>query len=228
MTASPLLIIHIVAGTLAVASGGVALFAPKGGRTHRAAGTIFFASMLIASAVGACVAFTIPAQFIAFLGGVLAFYLVLTGWLTVRRPEARIGVVELAAGLLITTAGVFLVLFGLEALNSATGLKNGYAADAYFFLAGVALLAAALDASVLVRRSLAGRQRIARHLWRVCFGFFIAAGSLFTGPGSTVFPDAIRKSGILSGPELIILLLMVFWLARALFTRRFGPRAKVA
>ena len=50
------------------------------------------------------------------------------------------------------------------------------------------------------------------------FGFFIAAGSLFTGPGSKVFPELIRQTGILSAPEAIIALLMVFWLVRVLFT----------
>ena len=163
MTMSPFMFFHIVAGTLAVLSGGVALFARKGSPTHRGAGNVFFASMLTASAAGAYVAFHIPQQFIAFLGGILAFYLVLTGWLTVIRPEGRIGGVEFGAFLFALASGAALTIFGLEALNSATGLKNGYAAEPYFFLAAVSLLAAALDASVFIRRGVAGRQRIARH-----------------------------------------------------------------
>lgn len=218
MTMSPFMIVHIVAGTLAVLSGGVALFARKGSPMHRGAGNVFFASMLIASAAGAYVAFLIPEQFIAFFGGILAFYLVLTGWLTVTRRDRETSVIDIGAFLFALTSGVALAIFGQEALNSATGLRNGYAADAYFFLAAVSLLAAALDASVFMRRGLGGRQRIARHLWRMSFGFFIAAGSLFTGPGSKVFPELIRQTGLLSAPEAIIAILMVYWLVRVLFT----------
>jgi hypothetical protein len=50
----------------------------------------------------------------------------------------------------------------------------------------------------------------------MCIGFFIAAGSAFTGPGASVFPDAVRNSGVLSLPELTIMLLMLFWLWKTL------------
>ena len=50
----------------------------------------------------------------------------------------------------------------------------------------------------------------------MCIGFFIAAGSAFTGPGASAFPEAVRDSGILSLPELIIVLLMFLWLWKTL------------
>lgn len=216
------MMLHVAAGTVAVLSGFVALLAPKGRPVHRAAGHAFFVSMLATSAAGAWIALPIPEQFLAFLAGVLTFYLTATSWLTVKRTEGRTGVPEAFLFLFIAVTGVGLVLLGVEALGSETGLSKGYSAEPYFFLGGVAVLAGLLDVGVLVRRGLAGKQRIARHLWRMCFALFIAAGSLFTGPGAKAFPEAIRQTGVLSAPEPVILALMAFWLVRVLFTGWHG------
>jgi hypothetical protein len=37
---------------------------------------------------------------------------------------------------------------------------------------------------MLARGGVLGAKRIARHLWRMCFGLFIAAGSFFLGPSN--------------------------------------------
>ena len=49
----PLLILHISAGTLGIRSGFVAMSFRKGSSPHRAAGNVFFISMLSLSASGA-------------------------------------------------------------------------------------------------------------------------------------------------------------------------------
>jgi hypothetical protein len=53
-----------------------------------------------------------------------------------------------------------------------------------FFMGSVMLLAGAGDVRMLVRGGVFGAKRIARHLWRMCFGLFIAAGSFFLGPSN--------------------------------------------
>lgn len=216
---TPLMMLHVVMGTIAVSSGFVAILAPKGRAVHRTAGHAFFISMLASAASGAWIAFFIPSQFLAFLAGILTIYLTGTAWLTVRRAEGRTGLIELLLFLTIVATAVGLLGLGMQALASKTGLVKGYAAADYFFLGGVAALATFLDATMLLRRGLAGRQRIARHLWRMCFALFIAGGSLFEGPGAKAFPEFIRESGALSLPTPLILLLMAFWLIRVLFTR---------
>jgi hypothetical protein len=60
-------------------------------------------------------------------------------------------------------------------------------------------------------------QRLARHLWRMCFGLFIATGSLFLGQ-QQVFPDWLRGSNMLLIPALLPLGLLIFWLVRVRFT----------
>ncbi len=73
---------------------------------------------------------------------------------------------------------------------------------------------------MLVRDGIVGAPRVARHLWRMCFALFIAAGSLFLGQ-QKVFPASWRGSPILRAPPLLTLILMVFWIVRVSFTNAF-------
>jgi hypothetical protein len=63
-------------------------------------------------------------------------------------------------------------------------------------------------------------QGIVRHLWRMCFGFFIATGSFFLGQ-QQVFPAWLRGSIVLFIPALLPLVLLIFWLFRVRFTNAY-------
>jgi len=93
-----------------------------------------------------------------------------------------------------------------------------------FFLGSVALLAAAGDLRLLVRGGIFGRQRIVRHLWRMCFSFFIATGSFFIGQ-LQVFPVFIRRTNLLFIPGILPLVLMIFWLIRVRFTKAYKSKS---
>jgi uncharacterized membrane protein YfcA len=121
----------------------------------------------------------------------------------------------------LNTAG--LIAAGFCALTLPEQTLRGFAAADYFFLAGMAGVAFVNDFVILLRKTLSDRHRIAQHVWRMCIGFFIAAGSAFTGPGASIFPETVRNSGILSLPELTIIMLMLFWLFRILFGTRRRP-----
>jgi hypothetical protein len=73
------------------------------------------------------------------------------------------------------------------------------------------------DIRMLLRRGISGTQRIARHLWRMCFALFIAAASIFLAR-QQVFPDLLRRTGVLMGLSFLPLALMIFWLIRVRFT----------
>jgi hypothetical protein len=216
MAFSPILGLHICAATITVPSGSAALFFRKGSRRHRAAGNVFFISMLIMSASGAYMGF-MKQQAINVVVGVLTFYLVATAWVVVKRKEGETGLLEFAALLLALAVGAAGLIFGSEAANSATGLKDGFPAVAYFVFGSVALFSAAGDVRMFLRGGVSGRQRIARHLWRMCFALLIAALSLFLGKQQH-FPEAIRKSHLLNVPIILIAASMIFWLARVLFS----------
>lgn len=214
------MLIHVIVGTLAVGAGVTAFLASKGGPVHRLAGRVFLGAMLATGLGGALRALAIP-QAITAIAGLFVAYLVLTAFTTVRSRERRSGVLDgsgalVAGGLAITAA-----VFGLEAQASAEGLKDGFGAEPYFFFAGLAGLCALLDLSVVLRRGLVGAQRIARHLWRMGFSLHIAVGSLFTGPGSSGFPEPLRGSPFLAAPELLVLAAMIGWLGYTLVSKRF-------
>jgi hypothetical protein len=78
-----------------------------------------------------------------------------------------------------------------------------------------------LDLRFIVRGTLSASQRIARHLWRMCFAFFIATGSFFLGQ-QDVLPQALRGSPILLVLAFAPFALMLFWLARVRFSRRIS------
>jgi uncharacterized membrane protein len=216
MSFSPILLSHICAGTSGLLSGAVAISFRKGSRRHRVAGNVFVISMLSLSSSGAFLAF-MKSQMNNVFGGVLTFYLVATAWVTARRRDGETGIVDWVALLVALALGAVIVTYGLEAANNQTGLKDGIPAGMYFFLGSVALLSAAGDVRMLLRGGVFGAQRIARHLWRMCYALFIASGSLFLGQ-QQVFPAFLRRTNVLFVPAVLPLILMIFWLVRVRFT----------
>ena len=84
-----------------------------------------------------------------------------------------------------------------------------------------------------------GAKRIARHLWRMCFGLFIAAGSFFFGPSnhpltllSTVgigkyLSPALFGTTLYLVLTLLPLILLVFWLVRVRFTNAYNGKPMI-
>ncbi len=111
MTYSPVVIVHICAGTLGVLSGSTALVVRKGSRLHRRSGDVFGISMLSMAASGAYAAFT-KSELINVIAGGFTFYLVATAWLTVMRKEKETGRVEFGLLLVGWAAGTSSLIFG--------------------------------------------------------------------------------------------------------------------
>lgn len=218
-----LLFLHICGAGIGLLSGTAALIFRKGFRRHRAAGNVFFVSMLTMAASGAAIAAFIKPNIGNVFGGVVTFYLVATGWLTVLRKEGETGLVEYGLLLLAlaTTGGG--LLFGWEAAHSASGLKEGYPPAPYLVFGCLSMWAAGLDVRMLVRKGLAGPPRIRRHLWRMCVAFLIAAFSFFLGKQQH-FPAAIRGSQVLNLPMILILITMIYWLIRVRVAATYKKR----
>jgi hypothetical protein len=208
-----ILLIHILAGALGLLFGYVTLYAAKGGTLHRKSGMLFVYAMLtmsiggIAIAAGrdAAPALNIPA-------GLLAFYLVITGLATVRPPAAGSRWLNLGAMLLALAVSLTNLTFGFEALASG-GTRNGMPAFPFFMFGAVGLLAGAGDLRVIRSGPLRDAPRLARHLWRMCFALFIAAGSFFLGQADE-FPEALRIPALLALPVLAVVVTMLYWLWR--------------
>ncbi len=219
MSHSPVLLLHIASGTLGMLSGFVAAFLRKGSRRHGQAGNVFVVSMMILSLSGVYLAL-MKSQPGNVLGGTLTFYLVGTAWMTARRHEAKTSTLDWGALLLVGALAAVEVMLGLEAAMSPTGMKYDYPPGPYFFLGTVAVLATVGDVRMLVRGGISGTQRIARHLWRMCFALFIAAGSIFLAR-QQVFPELLRRTGVLLFLSFLPLILMIFWLVRVRFANAY-------
>ena len=214
------LIVHIGAGVLGILSGAIALAAAKGGCLHRVSGTIFFAAMLLMSAMGSFLAVHLS-QRGNVMGGAFAFYLVATAWITVKRPQGTTGAFEICAMLLGFAVAAMGVSFGLQAASSATGELDGTPPPMFYVFASLAAFGAALDLKTVVRGGIAGTSRIARHIWRMCASLFIATGSFFLGQ-QKVMPAYMHGSNVLLALAVAPLVIMVIWLVRIRISRRFA------
>lgn len=215
-----LMLAHVALGTGAILAGVVAFAAPKGRPIHILAGRGFVVMMALSSALGAILGLIKADQFyITFHAGILALTLILSAWMAARDRSGRPGGAYLILTGIALINTVALGVVGVKALGATGGMLMGFAAEDYFFLAGLSGLVVITDASLLFRKTVSDRHRIARHLWRMGLGFFIAAGSAFTGPGAKAFPEVVQASGLLILPELITLALIVFWLIFTLVRR---------
>jgi hypothetical protein len=219
-----LLPLHVSAGIGGILSGTAAMSFRKGSPRHALAGKIFVISMLTMAASAVYLA-ALKHQNNNVGGGVLTFYLVATAWVTAKRRDGETSIFDWVALLIPLWAGIGGWINGLEAVHSPTGSKYGVPAGMHFFLGSVMLLAAAGDVRMLLRGGVFGAQRIVRHLWRMCFGLFIATGSFFLGQGSKVFPAFILKTNILFIPAILPLILLIFWLFRVRFTYAYKRKA---
>lgn len=218
----PLLVLHICGGLLGLLSGAMAMSFLKGPRAHGIAGRVFVVSMLSMSAAGVLLA-VMKSQPGNIVGGTLTFYLVATSWMTARRRDRETGAFDWVALLLVGALAAFEVTRGLEAAMSPTGMKYDYPPGPYFFMGSVAVLAAAGDIRMFVRSGVSGPQRIARHLWRMCFALFIASSSLFLAR-QQLFPELMRKTGLLIMLSFLPLGSMIFWIIPVRFANRYDAK----
>jgi hypothetical protein len=219
---SLILALHIGSGTMGMLSGYAAMFFRKGSRRHGLSGDVFVVSMLVLSATGIWLA-TLKSEPGNILGGALTFYLVATGWMSANRGNSGTGLFDWVALMGISSIAGVQLTFGVQAALSPTGLKYDYPAWPYFFLGSVALLAALGDVRMLERGSIVGPKRVARHLWRMCFAWFIASASIFTARQER-FPAVLRETGVLALLSYLPLLLMVFWFVRVRYIESAAAR----
>lgn len=212
------LLIHIIAGGLALASGYVALYAAKGARLHRTSGMIFVFAMVVMSIGGLVIAVTRGvAPAVNVPAALLSVYLVLTGLITVRPLPAAARWLSVGAFLVALSVALASLTFAVQAITSG-GTRNGMPAFPFLLFGVVGLLGSAGDIGVLRSGPLTGASRLARHLWRMSFALFIAALSFFLGQAQ-VIPEPIRILPLLALPVLAVLVTMIYWLWRVKFRR---------
>ncbi len=211
-----LLPIHVAAGGLAIVLGAVALLVKKGGTIHRRSGLLFVCAMLVMGISASILAFRKSPTDPNVLGGFMTAYFVGTALTTVRPVSPwtrRINVAALAVA--VGLAFVDIVL-GVKAFNSPRGFLNGVPFPMHFFLATVMIAAATGDLRIMRFGVPRGGPRLARHLWRICFALFIAAGSFFSVRArvAKILPEPFTTAPMRALPILLVFGAMFYWLWR--------------
>lgn len=215
--------LHIGGGFAGLVSGFVAVFAPKGGRLHRVAGTVFVAAMTVMAAFALVISLVLPDP-VNLVISVFAFYLIFTAWLTVRRRNGRIGLAEKGALVLCL---ILLAPFATLSFQLMTGLKpfltssvalKGPIVIAITGFAVVLAIAAIGDIKTMFAGGISGAPRIARHLWRMCLGLTLATGSAFTNGFARLLPGPYHVPAAFFLPQFVPLLLLFFWMIRVRMT----------
>jgi hypothetical protein len=215
-----LLPIHVAAGGLAIALGAVALLAKKGGTLHRRSGLLFVWAMLVMSTSASILGLRNGLADGNVVAGVLTAYFVGTAWTTVRPASPWTRRVN-AAALAIAVGLALLAVVGGARMIGSPGLSPGGVplrtiGVMSFVLAAALLLAAAGDLRVMRSGMPRGGPRLARHLWRMCFALFIAAGSFFSirERVAKVFPEPFTTGPMRALPILLLFGAMFYWLWR--------------
>jgi hypothetical protein len=236
MPYSPILMVHICAGTLGLLSGTAAMSFRKGSPRHVLAGKVFVASMLTMGVFAVYLAI-VRHQPNNIGGGILTVYLIGTAWLTARRKDGETSRYDWVVFLIPLALGILTWMTGLKVVRSGASSQDGVPVGMTFFLGSVMLLAAAGDARMLLGGGVFGTKRIARHLWRMCFGLFIAAGSFFMGPSNRPLrllsavglgrhlSPALFSINLYLILTILPLILLIFWLIRVRFTNAYKAKS---
>jgi len=210
------LLIHFSGGLLGLLSGLVAIAASKGGRLHRRAGLVFVFAMITGGSFAAGIAFY-ERNYGSLIGGIFTAYLVFTAFTTVR-PLAGRNARAIQVALAIMVSGLALTELSVGALSINHPVR-GVPTPMIFFVGSIALLAAIGDWRLLLAGSITGARRIARHLWRMCFGLFIASGSFFFGQ-TKFLPKPLRIAPLLGALGVAPLIVLLYWMWRVRVRKR--------
>ena len=216
-------ILHVAGGAGGLLSGILAMTARKGGRVHRRAGDVFFASMLVMAAFAVYLGFVRPGALLNVFIGVFVAYLVATAWITIRRPQGVIGLPEklgLVVALILCAPFMLLsveLILGLPPfIHSAMAFKGPLLIAVYVFTLILAI-AAGSDASVVLSGGVSGVARIARHLWRMCVALTQATGSALSNGLPRLLPAHALPGWTLS-LQLVWVVLLLYWMIRVRLT----------
>jgi uncharacterized membrane protein len=230
MLEEPMLLpIHIAAGGLAIIFGAVALSAKKGGTLHRRSGMFFVYAMLVMGCSASILEFQKTAAVANLFAAFMTMYFVGTALTTVRpasRSTRAINVTSLTVAIAMV---IVAIIGGVQGVNkpglSSGGVPFRTIGVMSFVLATVMTLAAAGDLRIMVSGMPRGGARLARHLWRMCFALFIAAGSFFSirERVAKVLPEPLTTGPMRALPILLLFATMFYWLWRVRRRNRALP-----
>jgi hypothetical protein len=146
----------------------------------------------------------------------MTIYFVGTAWMTVRAESHWTRRITTVCCLIAGVFALFALREGVRAYNTPRGVLDGVPYGMFFFLAAITTMAAAGDVRVLRFGVPRGASRLRRHLWRMCFALFIAAGSFLSirARVATVLPEPFTTAPMRALPIVLLFGVMFYWLWR--------------
>jgi hypothetical protein len=207
------LAVHFAAGLVSIVAGAIALSVGKGGRLHKQSGVVFTWAMVVLglTAAGIGTYENRPGQ---VFGGLLAAYLVFSGMTTVK-PLPGIGRRADVALMVLAFGYAVASLYGgvHEWMDPTVQVIGRPRVVPPLVIGTVMLLAAIGDLRAIRAGGLRGSRRLARHLWRMCFGLFVATGSFFLGQMKFI-PEPVRIVPLLLVLAFAPILFLFYWMWR--------------
>ena len=202
---------HFGTGLVALAAGSLAIALRKGGTWHRRSGMVFVYAMIATgiTALGIALYEGRPSN----TGGALLVYLVFTACTAVRplrRAGRQVDIALMVFAVAFAAAGF---ARAYTAFGSPGHRIEGVPAGMMLFMATIVLLAAIGDARMIRAGGIQGTRRLARHLWRMTFGLFIASGSFLLGQMKFI-PEPIRIVPLLVVLAVSPLVMLLYWMWR--------------
>lgn len=220
MADSLILILHIIAGSVAILSGMTVIFLRKGSSSHHKIGDVFFYTMVLMSSSATYLAYLEP-SWTSLITGLLTFYLVVTAKLAIRNKIGQTSFLEMAGFVYIVLVFCLGLWFSFETLTLREVSGKAFNGLDYFlfFHTGVSALCIVLDLIMIINGGAYGRHRLARHLGRMIYALWIATGSFFLGQ-QQFFPAELQGGLLLASPVILVICAMVFWLIKVMIWSR--------
>lgn len=199
-----LLAVHIAAGSVSLATAGIALVTAKGGRWHVLAGRVYAVGMTIVFVTAIPLAIFADSIFL-FLIALFSFYLVFAGWRFARNRQRRAHPVDWVAVATIAVTG--LAMWGYAVVIALDGSSQWIT---LLVFGGIAIALGLADARFHWKQP-GGARRVSRHLTNMM------AGTIATITAVTVVNvdmEPVWVPWIL--PTVLITPLIIWWNVRIL------------
>jgi hypothetical protein len=183
-----------------------AFYYPKGSSKHKKAGQVFTIAMLIMLISGG-IAGALKGSAENVLLAALVTYTVFTAWLTVRRHQPAIGILEYLAL-------AYIVIFGLTALSINPEWEKAREPGVYTFDVVMALIFTIGDIRNILLKGMKRSHRLARHVWRISFSLVWAALSFGDKIIKMLDSTIDQMPYVVAIPASLVLCIMFYWLFR--------------
>lgn len=211
MLASTVLL-HIIAGAIALLSGYAVILCNKGKKAHKFLGRLYVIAMLVLGLTGTYVAtiFDVP---LSILNGLVLCYFVLSALNIAWQPANRVNGFDkiLFVFVLAITAGF--VWYSYQTTLVPSGELGGFGIQAYIVFGCVMAVCTVADYRFIKKGGHSGKDKLVRHLWRMFFPLFMSTAAFFFGQARHL-PEALQRIEFLVIPVALVVVIAIYWVVK--------------